>query len=104
MFAAGFAYRRPLAASPLTRAMLARAMPRRMSKSAHLPLFHVVGFSGHRQLGRADDTAAAVRAALEALRSEGPGEWIALSSVASGGDTLFAKQALALGLAWHAVL
>jgi hypothetical protein len=76
----------------------------RMSQSAHLPLFHVVGFSGHRQLERPDETATAMRAALEALRGEGPGEWIALSSLAVGSDTLFARQALALGLAWHVVL
>jgi hypothetical protein len=75
-----------------------------MSEPTQLPLFHVVGFSGHRQIEREIETAAAVQAVLEALRAEGPGEWIALSSVAAGGDTLFAQEALRLGLAWHAVL
>ena len=45
-----------------------------------------------------------MRTALEALRREGYGEWIALSSVAAGADVLFAQQALALDLAWHALL
>jgi hypothetical protein len=69
-----------------------------------LPLYHVVGFSGHRQINHSAAAAPAVRTVLEALRREGPGEWIALSSAAAGADTLFAQQALALGLAWHVVL
>ncbi len=73
-----------------------------MSTSAPLPLYHVVGFSGHRQINHS--AAPAVRAALEILRREGPGEWIALSSAAAGADTLFAQQALTLGLAWHVML
>lgn len=72
-----------------------------MRASAQRPLFHVVGFSGHRHIL---DSTAAARAALEALRHEGTGEWIALSSVAAGADILFAREALALDLAWHAML
>jgi len=75
-----------------------------MSDPSQLPQFHVVGFSGHRQLGQPATVAAAIRGALEALRREGPGEWIALSSAALGGDWLFAHAALELGIAWHAVL
>jgi hypothetical protein len=75
-----------------------------MSASQPLPLFHVVGFTGHRQLADPDLIGAAVRNALTALRTEGPGEWIALSSVAAGSDLLFTNQALGLGLAWHCVL
>ena len=75
-----------------------------MSASQPLPLFHVVGFTGHRQLADPTVIAAAVREALTALRSEGPGEWIGLSSVAIGSDLLFTRQALGLGLAWHCVL
>lgn len=74
------------------------------ASAAHLPSFHVVGFSGHRQIARRAEVATAVRSALEALRREAPGEWIALSSVAAGGDMLFAMEALDLGLAWHAIL
>lgn len=75
-----------------------------MSESTPLPLFHVVGFSGHRQVNRPAEAAAAVGRALEALRSDGSGEWIALSSVAVGGDMIFARQAIERGLSWHALL
>ena len=75
-----------------------------MSAPAQLPLFHVVGFSGHRQIHDSAGAAQAVRCALEAVRREGTGEWIALSSVAAGADTIFARQALAQDLAWHVVL
>ncbi len=69
-----------------------------------LPQFHVVGFTGHRHLTDPAGAARAIRGALDALRSEGPGEWIALSSIAGGGDQLFVQQARAIGLAWHAIL
>ncbi len=75
-----------------------------MRESSQLPIFHVLGFSGHRQVRLPREAGLAVRAAIESLRAEGPGEWIALSSLAVGGDTLFARQALGLGLAWHAIL
>jgi len=75
-----------------------------MSASSELPLFHVVGFSGHRQLENAHAVAAAVTKALESLRQETKGEWVALSSVATGGDQLFVAQARALGLSWYAIL
>jgi hypothetical protein len=79
-------------------------MPPPASTASSLPLFHVVGFSGHRQLPDADGTAQAVTRALESLRKETTGEWVALSSVATGGDLLFVAQARALGLSWHAIL
>ena len=71
---------------------------------SQLPLFHVVGFSGHRQL--ADPVAAArvIRGALEQLRQESRGEWITLSSVAAGSDQVFVAQSRALGFSWHAIL
>ena len=75
-----------------------------MSASSELPLFHVEGFSGHRQLENAKAVAEAVRLALEALRKESRGEWVALSSVATGGDQLFVAQAMELGLSWYAIL
>jgi hypothetical protein len=75
-----------------------------MSASFELPLFHVVGFSGHRQLDNAGVIAPAVTKALESLRQETKGEWVALSSVATGGDQLFIGQARALGLSWYAIL
>ncbi|HEY4248688.1 MAG TPA: hypothetical protein VGM64_17840 [Lacunisphaera sp.] len=74
------------------------------SASSTLPLFHVVGFSGHRQLTEREATARVITAALEELRREAPGEWIGLSSVATGSDQLFVDQVLALGLSWQAIL
>ncbi|HUJ42668.1 MAG TPA: SLATT domain-containing protein [Opitutaceae bacterium] len=75
-----------------------------MNAPSSLPQFHIVGFTGHRQLDQPRLIQDVLRAILEQLRREGPGEWIALSSAAAGADTLFARQALAAGLAWHVVL
>src|SRR5258708_6943347 len=72
--------------------------------SAQLPLFHVVGFSGHRRLQDAKGAAVAIRQALKSLRQHGPGEWIAVSSVAVGSDIVFVNEARRAGLAWHAIL
>ena len=69
-----------------------------------LPQFHAVGFSGHRHLADPAGTARAIRGALDALRAQVPGEWIAFSSIARGGDQLFVQQARAIGLSWHAIL
>jgi hypothetical protein len=52
----------------------------------------------------ANAVARAVTGALESLRREAQGEWIALSSVATGSDQLFVAQARALGLSWYAIL
>jgi hypothetical protein len=75
-----------------------------MSDSTPLPLFHVVGFSGHRQVDQAGKAAAAIRKELESLKGDGSGHWIALSSVAVGGDSIFAGQALSLRLPLHVLL
>jgi len=75
-----------------------------MSTPSEIPLFHVVGFSGHRQIIDPDGLAKAIAAALESLRQRAQGEWLGLSSVAEGGDQLFIAQVRALGLSWHAVL
>ena len=69
-----------------------------------LPTFHIVGFSGHRRLTDAAGAGVAIRGALEALQRQIPGEWIALSSIATGGDRVFVQQARAMGLSWHAIL
>jgi hypothetical protein len=69
-----------------------------------LPQFHAVGFSGHRHLADPAGTARAIGDALDALRAQVPGEWIAFSSIARGGDQLFVRQARAIGLSWHAIL
>src|SRR5277367_6599578 len=75
-----------------------------MAASAHLPQFHVVGFTGHRRLEDVPGVELAIRDAIAALRRDAPGEWIALSSAAAGSDTLFAREALAQGCAWQVVL
>ena len=61
-----------------------------------LPTFHIVGFSGHRRLTDAAGAGVAIRGALEALQRQIPGEWIALSSIATGGDRVFVQQARAM--------
>jgi hypothetical protein len=75
-----------------------------MAPVSAIPMFHVVGFSGHRQLDDPAAAAHAIAAALSGLRAEGTGEWIGLSSVATGSDQLFVQQLLALGMSWHAIL
>jgi len=79
-------------------------MPTLPAQAGQLPLFHVVGFTGHRQLADPAGTATAVTAILEELRRESPGEWIALSSAAAGADLVFVRTALDLGLGWEALL
>ncbi|MEO6244657.1 MAG: DUF4231 domain-containing protein [Opitutaceae bacterium] len=71
---------------------------------SQLPFFHVVGFTGHRQLADAAGVAAAIAEVLLELQREAPGEWIAMSSAAAGADLIFVRAALELGLGWEAVL
>jgi hypothetical protein len=75
-----------------------------MSESSQLPLFHVVGFSGHRQLADAVGVERALRTVLAGLRAEPGVEWLALSSLAIGSDMAFARAALKVGMGWEAVL
>jgi hypothetical protein len=75
-----------------------------MSPESEIPLFHVVGFSGHRQIADPPGLAVAIADALVSLRKQAHGEWLGLSSVAEGGDQLFVEQVRSLGLAWHAIL
>ncbi len=75
-----------------------------MSNSSSIPLFHVVGFSGHRQVANPEAVAAAIERELAALKSHAPGEWLGLSSVAEGGDQIFLKKVRAMGMSWHAIL
>ena len=69
-----------------------------------LPIFHVVGFTGHRQLKDEAAIERTIRGILTGLRGEAGVEWLALSSVAAGSDILFARSAVALGMGWEAVL
>ena len=69
-----------------------------------LPIFHVVGCTGHRRLRDPAGIERVVRETLAGLKAEPGVEWLALSSVAAGTDILFARAALAQGMGWEAVL
>lgn len=69
-----------------------------------LPIFHVVGFTGHRQLKNEAGVQRVIREILAGLHAEAGVEWLALSSVAAGSDLVFARSAVSLGLGWEAVL
>lgn len=75
-----------------------------MADSPSLPLFHVVGFTGHRNLHDRGRVASQLADTLKQLRSEGTGEWIGLSSAAEGSDLLFARAVIGASFAWHCVL
>jgi hypothetical protein len=75
-----------------------------MMSASTLPIFRIVGFSGHRQLADLAGPARAIMVAVSELRREAPGDWIGLSSVAAGSDQLFVQQVLDQGLSWHAIL
>ncbi|MBL9209297.1 MAG: hypothetical protein JNL92_02460 [Opitutaceae bacterium] len=75
-----------------------------MAETDHLPIFHVIGFSGHRRVSDAAGLERALRAVLDELRAKPGVEWLALSSVAAGSDMVFARTALNLGMGWEAIL
>ncbi len=76
-----------------------------MAEPDQLPVFHVVGFTGHRQLENPAGVEGAIRDALNGMRNDQPSvEWLALSSIAAGSDLLFARSVRALGMGWEAIL
>jgi len=75
-----------------------------MAEPLPLPVFHVVGFTGHRQLRDPAGVARKIGEVLAELRGRGGADWIALSSVAEGADLVFARTARKLGLGWEALL
>ena len=75
-----------------------------MSEPNQLPVFHVVGFTGHRQVKDEAGVARVLREVLAGLKAEPGVEWLALSSIAAGSDMLFARTAIDLGLGWEVVL
>lgn len=77
---------------------------RSMSDAHTLPHYHWVGFCGHRQLAAPDTIRGVLRNVLRELRQAIPGEWIAVSSLAAGADTLFCQTALAERMPCHVVL
>ncbi len=75
-----------------------------MAELTALPVFHVVGFTGHRRLRDAGAVERALSEVLAGLHAEPGVEWLALSSIAEGADMLFARTAIKTGLGWEAVL
>jgi hypothetical protein len=63
-----------------------------------------VGFTGHRHLRHEERIAELLRDVITSLQHEIDGDMIGRSSVASGGDTLFAEACLASSLPWIALL
>ncbi len=59
----------------------------------------MVGVTGHRNLGGAEkEVAAALRVALEEDHRRHGGRLVALSAIAVGADSLFAEEAISLGI------
>lgn len=76
-----------------------------MADPDQLPVFHVIGFTGHRTVENEAGVRAAIRDVLTSLRTEQPSvEWLALSSIAAGSDLMFATSVRALGMGWEAIL
>ena len=73
-----------------------------ISKAHSRPL--VVGFTGHRRLPNEEKIAEALRDVLASIRHEINDDMIGRSSIASGGDTLFAEACMAANLKWIALL
>ena len=68
-----------------------------------LPKVRIIGFTGHRHLRNPAAVGEAIRAELATLRQEGK-ELIAISSIAIGADTVFAREVLRAGIKWIVVL
>ena len=64
----------------------------------------MVGFTGHRRVENEGKIAQALQKVIAALRREIGGEIIGRSSIASGGDTLFAEACRASKVKWIAQL
>ncbi|GAB5561186.1 MAG: hypothetical protein SynsKO_28330 [Synoicihabitans sp.] len=75
-----------------------------MAVSPTLPQFHVVGFTGHRQVAEPDQVRHQIAAAMDHLMNNDNVEWLAVSSTAEGSDMLFAQEVLGRGLQWEALL
>jgi hypothetical protein len=75
-----------------------------MDQDSSLPPVWIVGFTGHRRLQQPDKVAALLCNLLASLSQEIPGQLVGHSSIAIGGDTLFAEACLASNLPWIALL
>jgi hypothetical protein len=75
-----------------------------MAESDHLPVFHVVGFTGHRQVADPAGVGRAITGVLDELQANRQVGWLGISSIADGCDMLFARAVLDHGMGWEAVL
>jgi hypothetical protein len=75
-----------------------------MVRAAPITSYWTVGFTGHRSLPDPERIAALIGVELAALGGKIHGKLAAISSIASGGDTLFVEEALKLNLPWIALL
>src|SRR3989442_1624425 len=75
-----------------------------MDEDSSLPPIWIVGFTGHRRLQQPEKVGACLRELLQSLRTEIPGQLVGHSSVAIGGDTLFAEACLSSDIPWIALL
>ena len=75
-----------------------------MTASAQFPVFHVVGFTGHRCLSDPAAVERVLQQVLGELRAQTDVEWLGPSSVAEGADMIFARTARQLRIGWEAVL
>ena len=75
-----------------------------MDRDSSLPPVWIVGFTGHRRLKQPDEVGALLRELLTSLGKEIPGQLVGHSSIAIGGDTLFAEACLASDIPWIALL
>jgi hypothetical protein len=75
-----------------------------MDQSSSLPPIWIVGFTGHRRLRAPEKIGALLRDLLCSLGKEIPGQLVGHSSIAIGGDTLFAEACLSLNIPWIALL
>ena len=75
-----------------------------MDQDSTLPPVWIVGFTGHRRLRQPDEVAALLRELLVSLGREIRGQLVGHSSIAIGGDTLFAEACLVSNIPWIALL
>jgi hypothetical protein len=75
-----------------------------MDRDSALPPVWIVGFTGHRRLRDSEKLGAVLRDLLHSLGKEITGQLVGHSSIAIGGDTLFAEACLALNIPWIALL
>ena len=75
-----------------------------MDQDSSLPPVWIVGFTGHRHLKQPEKVGTLLRELLDSLGKEISGQLVGHSSIAIGGDTLFAEACVASGIPWIALL